>query len=408
MKTTQSILAVLAGVALLAACGRPSTDNRFDFDGSGDPHLPAGTIIPGKFAGNIEIGIWKSAEVNYQAVFGGNDVLLMQSIFNSGEIAGLGGFPVLVLGSSPPPRNGVDPAFPCYYDLGPLPELGGSIDSLDVGPAVHAEFQAATLTGDLNRQPDAPNGPASDVLFYYGAYDGTGLSDNDIAIKWDGGTLAGLGYPHAPLRSRNDVEIRQPPAVNNILVNGTALTSNNIANASSYQISWTPWNGAGAVQTPDNVNGMEIVAQIYGPADLSSDTKTEVEDWPWFNKLGQLVCIVDDSSGTFTMQQAWLDELLARVMDTSAYAHSTEDVNHDGVLSPRTGNATTGFSGEDANGNHQDDKIYGTVLFVNRRTENRFIACLKGSDEVNNCTKAGNVFISGNDLNYARMKYAAP
>ena len=428
------LLAVGAGATLaLAACGRPSTDNRFGFDGSGDPTYPAGNIIHGKYAGSVEITQFKSYETcgvsATKSCYGGlfsnlDDLYVSQGVFNQVPIEGLAGLPLLVIHAATPPRT----MGACYTNLNISPE-SGTLDWLDVGD-VTIPYPSVAQPGQkigvpMPRNTGSHAGPQYDPLYYFGAYDAStnptdtgsvraqvaGLDSSiDLTMQWNGGTFGAAGYPTAPPRVDKTTEVaHQPPVLANLMVNGTAMGSiPTIGTQSSYTVTWTPWT---TTRAQDHQYGVSITAQVYGPADLSGNGSTDVEDWPWFNTLGEVTCVAPDSSGAFTLQQSAIDNLVAAVKLTKQYARSTKDSNHDGVISPWscTGglNGAVTCSGEDANGDGHDDKILGVALIVNRRTESSFTGCVKGVSS-NECARQAPIFVSGNDLHVARMKTYQP
>ena len=405
MKTRN--LAFLAAVASLTACGLKSESNRFGLDGIGDPRPPDGNIIPGKFHGTFESTRWVTKDPRVTPLIG-TDFSALQGLFSSNPIEGLGGLGLLVISTTPPPRaTGPEN---CYEDLGISPELGGSLQFVDVGQSM--TFTVAPGTGPstkqaVNRAADATlSSPQTDQLVYVSNFNQQASFAYDFAqtVTWGGGTLDTKGFIVAPARTDTTpvvtfpAELTGPNGAPNPTVNGLDLFSANangvatdLPNAQQYRIKWQP-----APASADM--GVQIVVQVYGPINLPSATnpnKPAVNDIPYFNKLGQIVCLAKESDGTggFLLDRGVVDALVEHIKQTSAYEKSTEDVNHSGALE----------AGEDANFNHRIDKIYGAVLILNRRTENAFPACLSGTTA--DCSATVPVFISGNATKLNHTKW---
>ncbi len=388
-------IALLSAAGVFAACGLQSGSSRFGLDGVGDPRPPAGNIIPGKFHGTFEATRWNTTDPKITSLFGGSEFSVVQGLFSATPVEGLAGLGLLVISTTPPPRlTGVSN---CYEDLGIGPQLGGTLNFVDVG--TKATLKAGTTTIPLSRDADDTIvSPAVSQLIYLSPLSSATTIPYGTAEKmtWAGGTLAGKGFDVAPPRTDPGSVLAFPvelisssapnPLVNGVdMMNGAAPIP---ASASGYTLRWTPSNAATSM-------GVEVVVQVYGPVNLPTNVAPVANnDLPYFNKLGQLVCLaseVDGASG-FRIEQAMLDRLVADVKTTNAYAASTEDVNGNGVVD----------AGEDGNGNGRLDKIYGAVLILNRRAENTFGACLQGASD---CVSPVPVFISGNATKMNHMAF---
>lgn len=408
-QTVTSLVIVAAAASLLAACGLKSASDSFGLDGIGDPQLPPGNIVPGAFGGTFEVTrfVTKDPRVSLQL---GADLSLVQGLFSPSKVEGLAGLPLLVINTTVPPRT----ANTCYYDLGIQPELGGNLGFVDVGPTISYNF--GNLSQNVVRPADGDvTNPVTDQLIYITDFNSPAVNltyGADNTMTWTGGTLAPKGFSVAPLRDSNNggdevvvkfpLELQGPGVTTlppNPLVNGTdmfAYGGSGIPEASDYTVQWQPVNNVA------NDLGVEIVVQIYGPADLTDTTQpnptASVNDLPYFNKLGQMVCLADESKGSsgYQIKQSDLDYLYTLVQGGSLYAKSTEDRNHNGVLDP----------GEDGNHNGQIDKVYGSVIILNRRAENTFQACLRPQGCANGGTSP--VYISGNATKYTHLHWLTP
>ncbi len=396
----------LTMVALLFACGRPSGSNRFSFDGVGEPKVPEGNIVLGKFAGNVELTRWKTPNTGYQSLTG-PDLPLAQAIFNSKPIEGLAGLQLLVVYTQPPMKlgdsrlNGGD----CYIDAGKFAILGGDLNTVDVGSRFNVEWAPG---GAANRQrvirdpDDLFQDPAADLIFYVSDFDALNPAlpyDEDLDINWEGGTLAGRGYAVAPAQAVDSAlhfpeDVAGPGGAGEPHLNGAALGANPIPATGAYQIEWEPaaWG--------EHLVGMNITVQLYGPANLGDAGAPQMADLPYFNRIASLVCMVPDTAGTFTIQQSDLDNLVAVARTTLAYEDSTEDANGDGVCDPMVpGGPGQPAIGEDGNSDGDcDDKIYGAALIINRRTENVFTATLNDG--------VVPIYFSGNATHFYPMSWA--
>lgn len=436
-KEFKASVAVLSAGMLLWACGRPSnTLGNFELDGVGDPRVPTGNVILGKYAGTFDMTRWRTSNPKYASLTPHLDndnagFPLFQGLWNASSIEGLAGLGLLVISTPPAMQLGDSRAFTmpgngqrqsaCYFDLGVFPVLGGSLNTLDAGERMTFEWGSG---GSANRQrvvrdpDDAYGDPQQDLIFYVSDFDTLNPSipdGEDLYVTWTGGTLAGRGYAVAPPRTagpgsgsqyevlRIPEEVLAPGGSGDPLINGLVAGTASIPTASEYEIEWEPSS------SDTQLLGMQIIVQIYGPANLGTVEEPDVNDLPYFNRLGSLVCTVPDEDGRFSIPQATLDELMAVVEGTAAYRNSTEDANGDGVLQEYTpsGPLGGGGGGEDNNGNGVDDKVYGAALIINRRTENEFLACTRGLSEAE-CRRADRAFITGNNTKYYPMAWAEP
>lgn len=405
-----SIAAVAAASIVLAACGRPNSSSNFDLDGAGNPRDPAGNVVPGKFGGSIEVTRWNVLAPSFVTwLFGGTylpDFTLSQAFFNESDIAGLGGFGLLII-SVPPAPAYVEGGANCYMDIGITPQLGGNLASVDVGQRMLVDYGPVNHT--MSRSDDG-DVVADDFLIYINDNVQDLITyDSDLQVRWDGGSLGNKGFQTAPERDETtDVvhfpdDITGPGGTSAVpTVNGAPMSATATAAAASYQIQWE----RSTLASTENLLGTQIIVTIYGPSNVGEAADDDgngtidyqVEDSPYLSRLSHMVCTVDDENEEFTVDQAMIDQLLELARSTGRYQRSTEDTNGNGILDTRPcgGGLGGGTCVEDANGNGTIDKIYGASLVVNRRTQSTFDGCLAGSNEVSDCNRRSKIFISAN------------
>lgn len=419
------VAAIAAGSIALAACGRPNSSGNFDLDGAGDPRDPAGNVVPGKFGGSIEVTRWNVLAPSFVTwLFGGtylNDFTLSQAFFNETDIAGLGGFGLLII-SVPPAPAYVEGGANCYMDIGITPQLGGDLASVDVGERMIVDYGPVNHT--MSRSDDG-DVLANDFLIYINDNVQDLITyDSDLQVRWDGGSLGSKGFRTAPERDDTADVVHFPdeitgPAVGTTgatfahpTVNGVQMSATPFAAASEYHIEWD----RSTLASNENLLGTQIILTIYGPSNVGEaqddDGNGEIdyqnEDSPYLSRLSHLVCTVDDEEEEFTITQEMVDQLFELARSTGRYARSTEDViaNGEPDTRPCGGGLGGGNCVEDANGNGTvTDKIYGGALVVNRRTQNTFEGCLGGSDETAGCSRRSPIFISGNAYKSAKIDF---
>lgn len=427
--------ALLTATAL-AACGRPSTSNFFGLDGVGPPgaELP-GNPIPGKFGGTISLTNWDLLTPSYGEIFGASQIPFHQAYFNAQDIAGLGGWDLLVIATPAPLRlNGLDSR--CYMDPITLPALGGPIESRDVGERLDFDAEATNPEDDLRmrlrRDDDRDySNPTRDTLLWLTGnpdYNQDGFinsgdfvpGNSDVTVEWEGGTLDNKGFAVAPEFELDDpMEFptipRGPGGMGYPTVNGVPISATPVEEDDEYRIRWEPTVGG-----DDHLLGMEIILTVYGPTNFEEAPAFDYfADNPYFNRLAHMVCLVDDDEGEFRIYQSevdedetdphspfTIDELVAMAKATGKYAVSTEDANGNGVLDVIENGCGPPTSRtdcvEDGNGNNVIDRIYGIALTVNRRSELAFDVPLGGGKDTT-------ILLVGNQVQTTKMAtYSAP
>ena len=422
----RTLIASLTAASLaLVSCGRPSTSKSFSFDGVGDPRPPKGNNVPGDFAGSIEVTQFNLLYDPFAASFAG-DVALSQAYFNKTAIEGLGGFGLLLLNVPAPPRIPEGANSACVLDNGLYPLLGGTLESLDVGPRVVLD---AAEGHRLDRDDDEDiHDPASDFLVYITGNLGLATVEygEEYGVRWDGGTLGSKGFVTAPERENDDPvilfpeDITGPTGVGAPTINGdpmTVSTSAAVATSDDYSIRWNDTNET------TNLLGTQVLVIAYGPFNFGDEEDFDNGgESPFFSKFAVLNCLVRDDAEEFVLFESainpsetapyspfTLEDVVELGTQTGKYALSTEDFNGNGQLDERdcsTAQTPGAVCREDGNRNGFIDKMYGLALVVNRRTEATFQACTRGTSEAS-CSKSQDIFISGNAYKAVKLEYGS-
>lgn len=417
-KTIYSVTAILLASTL--ACGRPSTSNFFVLDGVGDPNQPiVGNPLPGKYGGTIEVASWQFLQESYQ-LFGtmpDGTFSFSQAFLNRKDIAGIGGWDLIVIAIPAVPRLGVNDQALCYMDPEALPLLGGALESADVGQEIDLDFGAENF--EIQRDDDS-DVASDDLLLWLSNHNTTTDQfpyDQDVDLSWSGGTLGGLGFPEAP--PLNDVDVIHFPE--NLILTTTSAGTPTINNDrmsdalvpidTQYHFEWDE------ADDETDLMGTQIVMTVYGPTNLGDSENFEsLPDNPFFNRLARMVCIVRDQAEEFTIFQSdadqtlvdaglaspfTVDDLMEMTLASGKYPFSTEDANGNGELDTRPGTGVPPIPiVEDGNGNGVIDKIYGIAVSVNRRTErDMFFDMGNGRDS--------KVLVTGNSLKMTKMEFGA-
>lgn len=424
MKKVFYSLTVLVSFGLLA-CGRPSTSNYFALDGVGDPNAPiVGNPLPGKWGGTVTLANWDLLQPTYsEGVFGvsiDSSLQINQAYLNNKDIAGLGGWDLIVLAIPQPRRLGPNDNALCYMDPEALPLLGGSLVSADVGEDIELEFGAETFR---SRRDDDEDVASDDLLIWFSDIQNLQTGEfllnpygADVEMAWDGGTLD--GFDRAPplaetevVRFPQDIVLTDGVTTTMPTVNNVPISSDLVATDTEYEVEWTEESGAGT-----DLMGTEIVLTVYGPANLGTTSQYDVApDNPYFNRIARMVCLVRDEAEEFTIFQSvvdeamvaageaspfTVDELMDVALKSGKYEFSTEDVNGNGKLDPAYNCGSPlapSTCVEDGNDNGVIDNHYGIALTINRRTERDNFINMGGG-------RTSRILVTGNALKQTKME----